>query len=210
MAPDVGDLAAIDHKDRIGIDKRGQPVRHDNHGAALGDFAQILPQDRFAVGVQRTGGFIQDQEFRIGDQSTGDRQALLLAAGKVGGIFLQHGFEPARQPLDELFGAGDARDLDDLLDAGIGPGGCDIVADRTAEQKIILQHDTDAGAQMDQIDFAAIIAVDPTKPCWFWYSPWISRVTVVLPDPLLPTMPKTDPAGTVKETSSSAGAPSGP
>jgi hypothetical protein len=44
-----------------------------------------------------------------------------------------------------------------------------------------------------------------TEPSWIGYMPRISRLRVVLPEPLRPTMPNTDPAGIVKEISSRAG-----
>ena len=45
-----------------------------------------------------------------------------------------------------------------------------------------------------------------TEPDWIAYMPRMSRVSVVLPEPLRPTMPKTVPAPIETDRSSSAGA----
>src|SRR5204863_2441609 len=78
--------------------------------------------------------------------------------------FLDKGLVTARQAFDEFLGAGEARCLDHLLETGIWLRGGDRVADRAAEQEIFLQYDTGARAQMVDVDFAQIVAVDLDQP----------------------------------------------
>src|SRR5215475_163370 len=62
--------------------------------------------------------------------------------------------------LDKLLRPRQSRGIDDLLEARIRFGGGDGLADRTAEQEIVLQHDAEAGAEMIDVDLAQIVAVD--------------------------------------------------
>ena len=74
------------------------------------------------------------------------------------------GFVTGGQAFDEFLGAGQPGRPHDLLERRIGLGGGDGVADRAAEQEILLQHDTKARTQMIHIDLAQIVAVDLDQP----------------------------------------------
>ena len=87
-----------------------------------------------------------------------------MTARQIGRSFLDVGLIAARQTLDEFLGAGHAGGTDDLFEAGVGLGRGDGVADRAAEQKILLQHHADAGPQMIDIERTQIVAVDLDQP----------------------------------------------
>ena len=161
---DVVNAAALEDEDRIRIHQRGEAVRDDNQGAALRDAQQVGVDDRLAVGVERARRLVEDQDARIADQRAGDRETLPLAARQVCRALLDKGLIAARQALDELLGAGEPRRLHDFLETRIGLGGGNRLTDRAAEQKVLLQHDTEAGAQMIDIDLAQIVAVDLDEP----------------------------------------------
>ena len=59
-------------------------MRDDNEGAALSDAQQIGVDDGFAFGVERARCLVEDKDTRIADQRPGDREALALAARKIG------------------------------------------------------------------------------------------------------------------------------
>src|SRR5215471_1886018 len=71
---------------------------------------------------------------------------------------------------------------------------------RHRKQKIVLQHHAEALPQMAQVDLAQIGAVDLDKAGVVAVDPCRSRAIVDLPEPLLPTMPSIEPAGTAKLT----------
>ena len=73
------DLAAIQHHDAVGMAYRTQAVGDDDDGAATADGLHVLLDDAFGLVIQGTGGLVEDQDARIGDQSTCDRNALPLA-----------------------------------------------------------------------------------------------------------------------------------
>src|ERR1700736_387526 len=160
MGADVVDPAAFEHEDRVGADQRGEAVRDDDQRPALGDAQQVGVDNRLAVGVERAGRLVEDQDPRIADQRPRDGEPLLLTARQVGRAFLDEGLVAARQLLDEFLGSGEPRRLDDLLETGVGFRRGDRLADRTAEQEILLQHDAQARAQMIDVDLAQVVAVD--------------------------------------------------
>ena len=164
MTADIGDLAAFDDEDRVGIDKRGQPMRNDDDGAPLGDLAQVLPDDRLAVGIERAGGLVENEQSRIGDERARNGEALLLPARKIGGILLEHRLEATGKPLDEFLGAGNARGRRQSPRC-VASGFAAAMLSRTdaAEQEAVLQHDADALPQMDEIDLAAVETVHPDE-----------------------------------------------
>src|SRR5580704_13351183 len=157
---DVVDPPAFEHEDRIGRDQRGQPVRNDDQRAALGDAHQIGVDDRLALGVERARRLVEDQDPRVGDQRAGDRQPLPLTARQIGRAFVDEGVVAALQPLDEFLGPGEPGRHDDLVKAGIRLARGDRVADRAAEQKILLHHDAKTAAQMIDVVLPQIGAVD--------------------------------------------------
>ncbi len=76
----VDNPATINHQNVVGVRKHRQPMRDDDDGPSLGDPAQIAPDNHFALGIERAGRFIKDQNARIDDECSGNRKALLLPA----------------------------------------------------------------------------------------------------------------------------------
>ena len=157
---DVHDLALFQHQDLVAFGERRQAVGDDHHGPAARDAQQVGVDQRLALGIERAGGLVEDQDARIGDQRARDREALPLAAGEVGRAFLDVGLVAVRHALDEFFGAGQPGRAHRVVQRQARPAGEDVVADRAAEQEVVLQHDAEALAQVAQVDLAQIGAVD--------------------------------------------------
>src|SRR5229473_1250838 len=68
MGADVVDAAAFEHEDRVGADQRGEAVRNDDQRPALRDAQQVGVDDGLAVGIERAGCLVEDQDPRIADQ----------------------------------------------------------------------------------------------------------------------------------------------
>ena len=94
------------------------------------------------------------------DQRAGDRDPLLLPARQIRRALLDISLVAVRHALDEFFGAGQTRRIDRTGRGQPGAPRDDVVADRPAKQKIVLQHDPEALPQMPQIDLAQILAGD--------------------------------------------------
>ena len=139
-------------------------MRDDDHRSAVSDACDIRVDDRLAIRVERARRFVEDQDARVDDQRARNRQALSLSARKVWRAFIDIGFIAARQPLDELLRAGQPRRADDFIECRVDLAGGDVLADRPAEQKIFLQHHAETAAQMIDVVFAHVDAVDLDQP----------------------------------------------
>jgi hypothetical protein len=80
MGADIHDLAAFQHHDLVAVHQRRQAVGHDHHRPATGDPKQVGVDQGFRFRIKRAGRFIQDQDARVSDQRSGDREALTLSA----------------------------------------------------------------------------------------------------------------------------------
>jgi hypothetical protein len=63
--------------------------------------AQGLLDRRLGGAVQRAGGFVEDQDPRVGEQSARDPHALALAAGELQAALADHGRHAVGQAVDE-------------------------------------------------------------------------------------------------------------
>ena len=125
---------------------------------------QVLLNDGLAFGVERARRLVEHQHRRIVDQCPRDRQPLALAARQVRRTLFQHRRVAVRQPLDEFVGAGELGGAHDIVQRRGRLGHRDIFAHRAAEQKILLQHHADLGAQMSEIELLQILPVDAHQP----------------------------------------------
>src|SRR5262249_14269153 len=108
--------ALVGHQDGAGRRPRGGPGAGAHVGAPLGEPAEICCDDCLALGAERAGGLVEDQELGIHQQRTGDRDPLPLPAGEIGRAFADDRVVAARQALDELFGSCHARGRRYLLE----------------------------------------------------------------------------------------------
>ena len=84
----LDDLAAV-HEDHTVRDAPGEAhlVRHHHHGHALpGQIGHDLQHLVDHLGVERGGGLVEEHDPRLHGERARDGDALLLAAGEVGGI----------------------------------------------------------------------------------------------------------------------------
>src|SRR5471032_3298829 len=160
MGAGVHQPALLHDEDGVGVDQRREPVRDHDDGAADGDARQVLDEDGLALGVERAGRLVEDQNARLAQQRAGDRQTLLLAAGQVGRVLFEHGVVAHRQALDEFVGAGRRGGFEDFLEGGVGLGDHQVFTHGAAEQEVLLQDHADLAAQVRQLDLARVDAVE--------------------------------------------------
>ncbi len=88
MRPRLNDAAFGDNDDSIRMAHGGETVRNDERGSPVHQGFERLLDQAFALGIQRTGGFIKNQDGRVFQNRTRDGDALALSARK---------FDPAEQ-----------------------------------------------------------------------------------------------------------------
>ena len=114
----------------------------------------------FRLGVDAARRFVEDQDLGIIEQSTRDRDPLLLAPGKAGASFAQPGVVAERRADDKVVCLRGAGGRDRVQAVGIRPTVDQVVADRAAEQKRLLKHDADVLPQIGRRQVADIHAVE--------------------------------------------------
>ncbi len=102
MAPELDQAPGIDHGDAIGIENGGEAVGDHNRGTPLKQLCQGLLNVAFRAGVERRGGFVQDQDLGVFEEGPGNGQALLLAPREHGAALTDLGPKPLGQLLDEF------------------------------------------------------------------------------------------------------------
>src|SRR5690349_17247749 len=80
VAGNVDSTALIQDQDGVRGYQRGKAMRDNDHGATLRDPSQVGIDDRLALGIERTGGLVEDQELGVDQECAGNRDSLTLPA----------------------------------------------------------------------------------------------------------------------------------
>src|SRR6516162_10148850 len=80
MAAILENAARVDGDDPVSAPHGREPVGDDEYGAALGDFLHVLLNHPLALIIKRARRLVEDQDPGVGDQSTRDRDPLLLTS----------------------------------------------------------------------------------------------------------------------------------
>lgn len=103
----LGDLAILHHDDPVGNSQRLILIMRDIDGSKAKPLLQLADfgaDPAAKAGIEVGKRFIQQQHLRLQHQSAGDRDTLLLAAGKFGRKTVPHaGKADELQPLFRLF-----------------------------------------------------------------------------------------------------------
>ena len=141
-----------EHKNPVGADHAGQPVRQDQRGAPHHQPVQRLLDDRLVLGIDRGQRLIQHQHRRIPQQRPGDRQTLPLSAGQAGATLADHRLIAVGQGADEAMRIGRGRGGDDLGVRRLRPAEPQVFLDRAVEQVSVLRDDGDHAAHLRRIE----------------------------------------------------------
>ena len=119
-------------------------------------WAQAGLDHGFGFGVERAGGFVEDEDARLGQQGAGDGQPLALAAGELDAALADDGVVGFGEALGELVDAGGAAGKEKLLLGGVGAREHDVLADGAVEEKRLLKHDAELRAVGVQVDMRKV------------------------------------------------------
>ena len=73
----IDDAATVHHHDAVGVDHGAQAVGDDQGRAALHGLFQGGLHRTLALGVERTGGFVEQEQRRVFQHGPGDADACL-------------------------------------------------------------------------------------------------------------------------------------
>ena len=122
-------------------------------------FQGLLDQG-FGDGVDVGGGFIQDQDARVGQDGAGDADELALPDREVDAAFQDAGLVAIRQGADKVVGVGQAGSLLHLSGGGFGYAVADVLGDGAGEEEGFLRNDAHLAVQGFLGDGAHVDAVD--------------------------------------------------
>ncbi|MNJ61130.1 hypothetical protein D3C77_569030 [compost metagenome] len=130
----------IHHQNQIRILNRRQTVGNNKACSPLHELIHCFLDINFRPRIHAARCFIQNKNSRIGENSPGNRQQLLLALRNVGGLLIQDRIVAVGQRTDEVIRLRRLCRLDNvLLSCSLSSIG-DVVANRAIEQPCILQH----------------------------------------------------------------------
>ena len=152
----------LKHQDPRGIADGGETMGDHEGGAALHHFVESGIHLRLGDGVECAGRLVQDQDWRILQQCTGDRQPLALAARQHAAALAGVGLEAAAA-LDEFERLRALGRFPHLGLGGVRLADAQILRDRAVEQQRLLKDDADVSPQRCQRDPAHVHAVDPDE-----------------------------------------------
>src|SRR6185437_14609534 len=98
----------IQHENCISFDQGGQPMRDNDHCPSTRYPGNVGVDNRLALSIEGAGRLIQNQDRRIDDQRTRNRETLALSSRQVWRAFVNVSFVTARQLVDEFFSSGQA------------------------------------------------------------------------------------------------------
>ena len=154
------DTAFIQDEDAVGADDARQPVREDQGRASSRQAVDRLLNHRLVLRVHRGKRFVENEDRRVPQQRTGDRQALALAARQQHAALADHRVVTVRQQRDELVRIGVARRDLDLVAGGVGLAEPQIVFDGAVEQVGVLVDHGDHSAERFGIERLDVVPAD--------------------------------------------------
>ena len=157
----LGDDAATVHDhDAVGLEHGGEAMRDHQRGAARHQVFQRVLHGALALGVERGGGFVEQQDRGILQQGAGDGDALLLAAGQARAAFAEFAGEALGQGVEEVVGFGGFGGGAQLGVGRVEAAVADVVGGAGGEDRRRLRHQRDRVAQVRRVERAQVDAVD--------------------------------------------------
>src|SRR5262245_57673524 len=102
VAAGLHDAAAVDHQDAVGMHDGCEPMRDRDGGAAAAELGDRFLHVALGLGVERRGGLIEQDDWRILDQRARDCDALALAAGELEPVLADLSGVAVREAHDEV------------------------------------------------------------------------------------------------------------
>jgi hypothetical protein len=120
----LDDAASIENDDRVGVGNGREAVRDNQGRPALAQAREGLLDDQLRIGIERAGGFVENQDARVLENRAGDRQPLTFPSRKP----------VAALPDDRVVAAGERSD--DLVNLRLPRGSFDFRAGVTSFKSI--------------------------------------------------------------------------
>ena len=134
-----------------------------DHGAAAHQAAERLSDRFLGFAVESGGRLVEQQDRRVLQEGARDRDALPLAARQLDAAVADHGRKTFGQRFHEVAARCDGR-AQHFIIGGVRPAVADVFQDRAMEQRDVLRHHRNRGAQALLRHPGNVLAVDADAP----------------------------------------------
>ena len=160
VGADFFDATIFEDDDLIGLKNRGEAMGDGDDRAAFGEEIEGALDFLFGLGIEGTGGFIEEENRGVFEEGAGDGKSLLLTTGEVAAFVADDRFVAVGLEEDEVVSEGLAGGRMDLGFGGVEATIADIFGDGGVEEECFLSDDAylfaerglGDGADIDDID----------------------------------------------------------
>src|SRR5260370_5484954 len=156
----LAETALVEDEDAVSMLNGAEAVRDDERGAAAEQAVEGIADLQFGFGVHARGGFVEDEEAGIVGEGAGEIDELALADGERGAAHVDAGADAFGERFDEI---GETDFADGVLDGvavDVGSAEADVGFDGAGEEEGVVKNDAEKAAQVLEIDFADVNAVE--------------------------------------------------
>src|SRR5579862_447482 len=164
VRPALHDPAAFHYKNLICAANRRKPMRDHERRAPLHQVFEPFLNQGLGFRIQARGGFVQNQNPRIGENGPSDGDTLTLSAGQLHAALADDGVVFLFEILGELVDARDPAGFENLLLGRARPREGDILLNGSIEQKRVLQDYAQLRAERVQANLRQVEPVDLDAP----------------------------------------------
>lgn len=100
------DAAVFKDENAVDVHDGGKTMGNDKSGLVFDQIFESILDELFGFAVETAGGFIENQNFRIAENGTGDSHSLALAAGKFDTAFTDKSVIAVRKFFNEFMAVG--------------------------------------------------------------------------------------------------------
>ena len=145
----LDDASLVHDHDRIGLLDGRQAVGNDQRGAVGHDVIERILDVALGLGVECRRRFVENEDRRVLEDRSRNRQALPLAAGKQDTVLADQSVETGRQLIDEFSRISIFRSLLDISSRRAGQIAVgNIVRDGVVEQRRLLGDQCNVATQI--------------------------------------------------------------
>ena len=162
--PGLDDPSVDEHDRAVGELDGREPLRRDEHGAALERRPQPLDEAPLGERVDGRERIVEHDDARTGDERARERDALALAAGEIDAALADERVVAVRQLVGERVDAGRLARGEHLVPVGVVAARSEVLAQRHREEHGPLRHERDGGAKLGDRQVARVDAADEHAP----------------------------------------------
>ncbi len=140
VGPSFDDSPPFEDQDPVRATDGRESMGDDENGSARNELAQGLLDEGFVVGVHQDGGFIQDQDGGVAQESPCDGEPLALPGRECCAPQADDRVVTVRQLHNEIIGPGGPNRGLDLVGRSPGPSHAEIRRHRVFKEKRLLKH----------------------------------------------------------------------